>query len=115
VWATVVRTVYGNSSGFQVNVCMHQDSALSPLLFVIVMEAISREFRVALPCELLYADDLVVIAETEEDLIKRLNEWKNNVANRDMRVNMNETKWRTSEASAEGCKMAVWCTWQRCW
>jgi len=24
----------------------------------------------------LYADDLVVIAETEDDLIKRLNEWK---------------------------------------
>jgi len=39
-------------------------SALSPLLFVIVMEAISREFRVALPWELLYADDLAVIAET---------------------------------------------------
>jgi len=28
------------------------------------MEAISREFRVALPWELLYADDLAVIAET---------------------------------------------------
>ena len=41
----------------------------------------------ALPWELLYADDLVVIAETEEDLIKRLNEWKNNVENRGMRVN----------------------------
>ena len=49
------------------------------LLFVIVMEAISREFRVALPWELLYADDLAVIAETEEELIKRLNEWKDNV------------------------------------
>jgi len=46
------------------------------LLFVMVMEALSREFRVALQWELLYADDLVVIAETEEDLIKRLNEWK---------------------------------------
>ena len=46
---------------------------------VIVMEAISREFRVALPWELLYADDLAVIAETEEELIKRLNEWKENV------------------------------------
>jgi len=34
---------------------------------------LSREFRVALPWELLYADDLVVIAETEDDLIKRLN------------------------------------------
>jgi len=29
------------------------------------MEAISREFRVALPLELLYTDDLAVIAETE--------------------------------------------------
>jgi len=55
------------------------------------MEAISREFRVALSWELLYADDLVVIAETE-DLIKRLTEWKNNVENRGMRVNMNKTK-----------------------
>ena len=63
----VVRTVYGNSSGFEVKVGMHQGSALIPLLFVIVMEAISREFRVALPCELtMYADDLVVLAETEE-------------------------------------------------
>jgi len=39
---------------------MHQGSALSPLLFVIVTEAVSREFRVALPWELLHADDLVV-------------------------------------------------------
>ena len=54
---------------------MHQGSALSPLLFMIVM---SREFRVALPWELLYADDLPVIAETEEELIKRLNESKDN-------------------------------------
>jgi len=41
---------------------------------VIVMEAISGELRVPLPWELLYADDLVVIAETKEDLIRRLNE-----------------------------------------
>ena len=56
----VLRTVYGNSECFEIKVGMHQGSALSPLLFVIVMEAISREFRVALPWELLYADDLVV-------------------------------------------------------
>jgi len=51
-----------------------------------------REFRVVLLWELLYADDLVVIAETEEDLIKRLNEGKNNVETRGMRVDMNKTK-----------------------
>jgi len=45
---------------------------------VIVIEDISREFRVALPLEL-YADDLVKIVECEVDLIKRLNDWKDNV------------------------------------
>jgi len=88
----VVRTVYGNSNDFEVNVDMYQGSALSPLLFVIVMEALSRQFRVALPWELLYADDLVVIAENEDDLIKRLNEWKDNMENRGMTVNMNKAK-----------------------
>jgi len=44
----------------------------------------------------LYADDLVVRSETKEDLINRLNEWKNNVENRGMRVNMNKTKFMIS-------------------
>jgi len=56
------------------------------------MEALSGEFRVALPWELLYKDDLVVIAETDDDLIKRLNEWKDTMQNRRMRVNMNKTR-----------------------
>ena len=36
--------------------------------------------------------DLAVIAETEEEMIKRLNEWKDNVESKGMRVNMNKTK-----------------------
>jgi len=88
----LVRTVYGNSNGFEVKVGMHQGSALSPLLFVIVMEALSREFRVGLPWELLNADDLVVIAETEDNLIKRLHEWKDFEENRGVSINMNKTK-----------------------
>jgi len=41
---TVVRTVYCNSNCFDDKVGMHQGSALSPLLFVIVMKALSGEF-----------------------------------------------------------------------
>ena len=104
---TVVRTVYGNSKGFEVKVGMHQGSALSPLLFLIVMEAISREFRVALPWELLYADDLAVIAGTEEELIKRLSQmitWRVKHESQ-YEINQGYDKWRTSEGEAEGCKM----------
>ena len=44
--------------------------------------------------KLLYADDLAVIAETEEELIKRLNEWKDNVESKGMRVNNNNNNDR---------------------
>jgi len=75
---------------------MHQCSALSPLLFVIVMEDLYREFRVALPWELLYTDDQVVIAETEDDLIKKLNEWKDNIENR-------ELNWQFQNSLTSSC------------
>jgi len=89
---TVVRTVYGNSKCSEVKAGMHQGSAFNPLLLVIVMEALSTEFRVALSWKLLYADNLVLVAEIEDNPIKRLNEWKDNMENRGMRVNMNKTK-----------------------
>ena len=71
---TVVRTVYSTSNSFEVRVGMHEGPALSALLFVIVMEAISREFATSLPWELLYADDLVVITEDESELTMKLNQ-----------------------------------------
>ena len=73
---------------------------------MIVMEATSREFSVALPWELLYADDLAEIAETEEELIKRLNEWKDKQS-KGMRVNMNKTKVMISGERQEVRQKAV--------
>ena len=86
----VVRTVYGGGRGFEVRVGVHQGSGLSPLLFVIVMEAVSGEFGVALPWGLLCAGDLAVVAEAEEELIGRLNEWKEDVESRGMRVGVGD-------------------------
>jgi len=51
---TIVTKVHGNSDNFEVKAGMHQGSALSLLLFVTVMETISRqsEFTDVLPWEL---------------------------------------------------------------
>ena len=46
------------SKEFGVGVGVHQGSVLSPLLFILVLEALSRQFRSGVPWELLYADDL---------------------------------------------------------
>ena len=51
--------VEGYSEEFEVKVGVHQGSVLSPLLFITVFEALSREFCSGVPWEDLYADDLV--------------------------------------------------------
>ena len=71
---------------------VHQGSVLSPLLFIAVLEAISRRFdRQRLPYELLYADDLVIIAETKDEMLEPIRMWKHGMENMGLRVNMAKT------------------------
>ena len=44
-----VRVGEGYSEEFEANVCVHQGSVLSPLLFITVLEALSREFLYGSP------------------------------------------------------------------
>ena len=90
--ATMVRLNGRVSGGFGVKVGVHQGSVLSPLLFIIVMEALSRTFREGLPMELLYADDLVLVADSEELLMEKIKRWKAGMEDKGLRVNMGKTK-----------------------
>ena len=64
------------SKGFGVRVGAHQGSVFSSLLFIIVLEALSKRFRGGLPSELLYADDLILMANSEEMLTEKFKKWK---------------------------------------
>ena len=64
-----------NSEEFQVKVGVHQGSVLSPLLFIMFLEALLREFRTGCPWELFYAEDLV-ISKTLNELLEKLKTWK---------------------------------------
>ena len=65
---------------------------ISPLLFIIVLEALSREFRSGVPWEDLYADDLVIIADLLEECVRRLLTWKEAMEKKGLRVNAGKTK-----------------------
>ena len=76
---TKVRVNGREREVFNVKVRVHQGPILSPLLFIIMLKALCREFRFreGLADELLYAYVLVLIAaETEELLLEKLRKWK---------------------------------------
>ena len=98
---TTVRVNGRESKAFSVRVGVHQGSVLSPLLLIIVLEALSREFR-GLPMELLYADDLVLVAETEELLMEKLRKWKKGMELKGLRVNIGKTKVMRSGENRPG-------------
>ena len=87
-----VRVGEGYSEEFEVKTGVHQGSVLSPLLCIIVLEALSREFHSGVPWEDLYADDLVIIVELLEECVRRLLTWKEAMEKKGLRVNAEKTK-----------------------
>ena len=61
---------------YVIKVGLHQGPVLSPLLFAAVMDVVSSEARSDMPSELLYADDLVIMAPTMEQLGRRVADWR---------------------------------------
>ena len=87
-----VRVGDGYSEEFGVGVGVHQGSVFSPLLFIIVLEALSREFHTGCPWELLYTNDLMISAESMEELLVKVQTWKTEMEKKGLCVNMGKTK-----------------------
>ena len=98
--STVVRTDMGDSKDFKVEVGVHQGSVLSPLLFAVVMDVVTREAREGLPWELLYADDLVIVATSREELQRKVKAWRDSLTRKGLKVNEGKTKIMIGDSSA---------------
>ena len=87
-----VRITNSYSNPINVSIGVHQGSVLSPFLFIIVMEALSHEFRTGCPWELLYANDLVIVAESLGELKVRSKNWKDGLEEKGLKVKVGKTK-----------------------
>jgi hypothetical protein len=50
-----------DTNDFPINIGLHQGSALSPYLFALVMDEITRDIQYGIPWCMLFADDVVLV------------------------------------------------------
>ncbi|KAK3521000.1 hypothetical protein QTP86_001622 [Hemibagrus guttatus] len=90
---TVVRCAVGQTEEFNVEVGLHQGSALSPFLFAIVMDQLSEEVRQESPWTMMFADDIVICSESREQVEENLERWRFVLERRGMKVSHSKTEY----------------------
>ena len=76
---TKIQTKHGQTEDFLVSVGLHQGLALSPYLFILCIDKMTRHLIHSKPennLELLCADDLVLTANSSQVLQNRLEIWR---------------------------------------
>ena len=64
------------------------------------MDEVTKEVRNGVPWELGYADDLVLTAELEHDVLEKFVRWRKKLELRGLKVNMEKTKMMVTGRSS---------------
>ncbi|GJX06084.1 retrovirus-related pol polyprotein LINE-1 [Tanacetum coccineum] len=73
---TRVRSSVGNTEFFSVEVGLHQGSAISPYLFALILDELSRGIQENIPWRMVFADDIMLVTESADGLNLRLESWR---------------------------------------
>nr|GEW20712.1 hypothetical protein [Tanacetum cinerariifolium] len=90
---TRVRTPIGNTEFFLVEVGLHQGSAISPYLFALILNDLSRGIQEDISWCLIFADDIALVSESAEGLNNRLENWREALEDNGLRVSKEKTEY----------------------
>ncbi|GJZ17692.1 ataxia telangiectasia mutated family protein [Tanacetum coccineum] len=85
---TRVRTSIENTEFFPVEVGLHQGSAISPYLFALILDELSRGIQEDIPWCLIFADDIALVSKSAKGLNARLENWRAALEDNDLTVDI---------------------------
>lgn len=103
---TSVKTVSGVSESFEVRIGVHQGSALSPYLFILVLDELLKGVVKEAPWCMLFADDMGLIGDNAEEVQEMLEKVREALESRGLKINREKTehmesKWKGEEDSGD--------------
>ena len=103
----VVTSVHAGDSEtdtFPITIGLHQGSALSPYMFSLVMDEVTKDIQGDIPWCMLFADDVVLVDETMAGVNKKLELWRQTLESKGFRLSKTKTEYMRFDFSGVGGK-----------
>jgi hypothetical protein len=97
---TSVRTSDGDTNDFLINIGLHQGSALSPYLFALVMDEVTRDIQGYIPWCMLFADDVVLVDESRTVVDQKLELCRRTLEAKGFRLSRSKMEYMKCDFSA---------------
>jgi len=97
---TRVRTSDGDTDDFPIKIGLHQGSALSPYLFALVMDEVTRDIQGDIPWCMLFADDVVLVDESRAGVNRKLELWRQTLESKSFRLSRTKTEYMRCDFGA---------------
>jgi hypothetical protein len=73
---TSVRTSDKNTDDFPINIGLHQGSVLSPYLFALVIDEVTRDIQGDIPWCMLFVDNVILVDESRTGVDQKFELWR---------------------------------------
>jgi Reverse transcriptase (RNA-dependent DNA polymerase) len=98
---TCVRACDSESDTFPIKIRLHQGSVLSPYIFTLVMDEITKDIQGDIPWCMLFADDMVLIDESRIGVNQKVELWRQTLESKGFRLSRTKTEYMRCQFSRE--------------
>ena len=102
---TLFSTTVGETGEIEIKIGLHQGSALSPFLSIIIKDVITEDIEEETPWTILFADDIALSGENCVQVEGRLELWRTRLEDMDLKLSRRKTEHLLSPGEQKNIKL----------